>query len=116
LVEDEDEALYLTVRVDGAPAVDVLVISTAVAEVWVQTHERDAGESPPPGPVTFSAAVPAPAAEAAPVWRSGVRLPRGSHYVVFDHTAAAGQTPPSRLSPDTPAALVSYGVQLGQKP
>ena len=50
------------------------------------------------------------------LWRRTVPLAAGSYYVVLDNTATAGVTAPAGHAHDDRAALVSYGVQIGDRP
>jgi hypothetical protein len=48
-VEDDDQAMYLTVSVEGAPGVDILVVSKAVGDAWLQTYTRQPAPTALPG-------------------------------------------------------------------
>lgn len=112
VVEDEDDALWLTVVVEGAPAVDVQIYPKAVADPWIEAYERQPAASPAPAPPLFDDAVQA----SGQPWRRPVRLPVGSYYLLFDNTASAGRTAPTTQTFDDRAALVSYAVQVGDPP
>jgi hypothetical protein len=116
---EDDDALYLTALVEGAAAVDVLVLPKAVGDAWIQSHERQPGETPAPGQPLFDDFVPAATAipgQPPALWRRPLRMPAGSYYVVLDHSATAGRTAPATRPLDDRAALVSYAVQLGDAP
>ncbi len=118
-IADEDETLYLTALVEGAPAVDVVVVEKPVGDVWIHTYERQAGAAPPPNPPVFEDVIQAPppiGGRPPQLWRRMLRLRTGTYYVVFDHTATAGRTQPAAQPGDDRAALVSYAVQLGDAP
>ncbi len=118
-IADGDEALYLTALVEGAPAVDVVVVEKPVGDVWIRAHERQAGAGPPPSPPVFDDVIQAsPPIPGRPpqLWRRMLRLRAGTYYVVFDHTATAGRTQPAAQAGDDRAALVSYAIQLGDAP
>jgi hypothetical protein len=112
-LEGGDEALYLTLLLEGTAArVHVVVVEKAVGDMWLQRYEREPGLGPPPGAPGLVAAVEPPAAQAggrAPLWRRMLRVPPGTYYIVFEHEHAdsGGQDG---------AALLSYGVQLGEVP
>jgi len=115
----EDEALWLTVLVEGASAIDVQVYAKAVIDPWIDAYEKQSAPTPPPAPPLFDDAVVAPTSvpghPSAP-YRRPLRLPLGSYYILFDNTATAGRTQPQSLRHDDRAALVSYAVQLGDPP
>jgi hypothetical protein len=111
LIEDDDMALFLTVGVEGAPAVDLLVVSEVVGQPWLETHITQAGPSPPPGPPLAEESVPSGA-----LLRRAVRVPKGRVYVVLDNTATAGPTPPAGVQGDDRAALVTLGIELDDAP
>jgi hypothetical protein len=46
-------------------------------------------------------------------YRRRIPLPRGSYYVVLDHTATAGNTAPDNVALDDRAALVNLAVEIG---
>ncbi len=118
-VEDDDEALYLTMLVEGADAVDVLVMPKPACDPWISTYERTPQATAPPSPplleATVTQAVQIPG-QPVPLWRRVIQVPKGMYYVVFDNTATAGRSQPSAQPLDDRAALVSYAVQLGDAP
>ena len=115
----DDGALYLTLLVEGAPAIDALIVSKSVGDAWIERYERDPPAGPAPGPALFDQAVPmsqGPVGQPPILWRRSVPLAAGTYYVVLDNSATAGLTPPSVHAHDDRAALVSYGVQIGDRP
>ncbi|MCA9624261.1 MAG: hypothetical protein KC731_34790, partial [Myxococcales bacterium] len=117
LLEDEDDALWLTAHLEGAPGVDVLVVPKAVGDTWIKDYETNPQAGPPPSPPLAQIPLQATGAMGPPKpFRSPLRLPLGSYYLVFDNTASAGPTVPQPATLDDRAALVSYGVQLGDAP
>ncbi|MCC6523632.1 MAG: hypothetical protein IT373_13335 [Polyangiaceae bacterium] len=118
LVDGSGEALYLTLALEGAPAVDVLVVPKELGDAWLGAYEQQGPAGPPPGqpladePVAATPTVGTPP----PVYRRMFRLPRGSYYIVLDNTATAGASVPAGVPGDDRAALVSYAVQLGDAP
>jgi hypothetical protein len=118
-IEQDDQALHLTALVEGAPSVDVLVVAKDVGQGWIDSYEKQPAAAAPPGPALFDQAlqVATPIPGGKPVlWRRALRLPVGSYYIVFDNTSTAGQTPAAGDPNNDVAALVSYGVQLGDAP
>ncbi len=119
VADPTDQVLWLTVSVEGAPAVDVLVVPKLVGDTWVQAYERQSQLTPPPGPPLVDLqikAAPAVAGRPSAPYRAPLRLPQGSYYIVFDNTPVAGKTAPPNVQYDDRAALVSYAVQLGDPP
>lgn len=118
-VEDEDDALWLTALVEGAPAVDVLVVPKAVGDTWIQAYETQPAPPPLVGAALVDEVVPVGTTVPGrpPVsWRRALVVPPGSYWVVFDNTSSAGKTTPTPGQLDDRAALVSYAVQLGDRP
>ena len=118
-VADEDEVLWLTALVEGAPAVDVLVVPKAVGDTWIEAYETQ--QVPPPlvGTAVVEDAVQAPTGipgRPPMLWRRPLLLPPGSYWIVFDNSGSAGRTNPAPGQLDDRAALVSYAVQLGDPP
>lgn len=111
LVEDDDMALYLTVAVEGAPAIDLLVVPEMTGGPWLEATVTQPGAIPPPGPALLDEAV-----AAGGIHRRAVRVPKGRVYVVLDNTATAGRTPPAGAAGDDRAALVTLGVELDGAP
>lgn len=101
--------MHLDLAVDGAPAVDVLVVSRGVGEIWLQTYTTQAATTPPPFPALLDEAVLAGAP-----FRRELPLSAGLYYVVLDNTATAGRTAPPSYAHDDRAALVSYALTLDE--
>lgn len=110
-VDDSDRALYLTMSLDGAEAVDVMIFPKAAADPWLSQYAYQPRTSPPPYPPVASDVV-----MAGMQWQRAFPLAPGYYYVVVDHTATAGRVAPPNLPFDDRAALVSYVVQLGDAP
>jgi hypothetical protein len=114
-----DQALFLTAVLEGAPALDVLVVPKAVGDLWLDGYLRQAAPAAPPAPpLSDDVLTPAVAVPGQPpsAWRRPLRLPAGAYYVVLDHTASAGRSQPPAPGLDDRAAAVSYAVQLGDAP
>lgn len=110
-VVGDDSALYITAQVEGAPAVDVLVVHRSPGDQWLQAYTKQAAPTPLLSPANLDEPIAAGA-----VWKRVVRLPQGLYYVVFDNTAGAGRTEPTTFANDDRAALVSYAVEMGDAP
>lgn len=111
VVEDDGSALYLTAAVEGAPAVDVFVMARPTAEQWLMEYTHNLAPTPPSALPLFSETV-----SSGSVFQRPVRVPKGQYYVIFDNTSSAGATRPASAAGDDRAALVSYAVELGDKP
>lgn len=110
-ISGSGEALTLTMSVDGAPGVDVLLFQRAPADPWLQAYTSQPAPAPPATAPLLDETVSAGA-----IWRRTVPLPRGLYYLVLDNTSTAGKTQPAGVAQDDRAALVSYGIQVGDAP
>lgn len=119
VVERAGQALHLTLFVEGAPSVDLLVMAKATADPWLSDYVRQVEAGPPPGTPLLEEAVPAAVAvpgQSPVLFKRMVRVPPGAYYVIFDQTASAGPTAPPGPAGDDRAPHVSYAVQLGDAP
>lgn len=100
-------SLFITMTVEGQPAVDVFVIPKDEADVSMHWY-FDVGE------VTKLYAEPriTGVAQQGLEYRQTVPLPAGSYYVVLDNTLLAGQAAPQNAN----AAAVSYVIEIGDAP
>ncbi len=110
-VPDDGKALTLTLNVDGAPGVDVIVVPTSIGQAWRDQYIQQIGTAGPPSP----GRVDEPVAQGV-IWRRTVPLPKGAYYVVIDNTTTAGRTSLPANPNDDRAAAVSYGIELGDAP
>jgi hypothetical protein len=110
-VTDDDQAFYLTVKVDGAPAVDLFVVSKAAGDQLISGYVERPGGSVLNAPPLLDEPVPA-----GQLWKRYVPVPKGLYYLMIDHTGAVGRTAPPSVAGDDRAAKVDYIVQLGPKP
>jgi hypothetical protein len=110
-VKEAGQALYLTMTLDGAPAVDVFVVSKGVGDQMIDQYVRQ------PGPAALGFA---PALDevlpAGQVWKRFIRVPRGVYYVIVDHSGRIGRSAPPAVAGDDRAGKVDYVVQLGAAP
>jgi hypothetical protein len=110
VVDNDSRALFLTLDVDGVPAIDVFVVPRDAAEPWLGTYIRQAQTTPPASPPLMAEVVPA-----AGQWHRALPVSKGTYYIVLDNTPTAGRVaPPSDLSDR--AALANCVVQLGDAP
>lgn len=115
-IDGDDKALFLTMRLDGTPAVDVMLFHKAPGDVWLQSYLQQAGVGPPP-----TAPIQSDVLSIRQEWRRTIPLQRGLYYVVIDHTSAAGPVspPPTQtgiLGTSDVAAVVRYVAQVGEAP
>jgi hypothetical protein len=103
----EGAQLSLSLAVDGAPAIDVLLIPRSVGEIWLQTYTTQAQTTPPPGVPLLDEPVFSGAS-----WHRDLTPPAGLYYLVLDNTATAGRSAPPAYARDDRAALVSYAISL----
>ncbi|HTJ82205.1 MAG TPA: hypothetical protein VL400_10805 [Polyangiaceae bacterium] len=130
-VPDKGMALYLTMQLEGAPNVDLMVFHRSVGDGWLQGYLTTPVASAPPGPglldetVTSSSGAPMTPQGGFPttvpsqgpaIFRRMIRVPKGAYYVVLDNTATAGKSAPPTTALDDRAALVSLAVELGDAP
>jgi hypothetical protein len=122
-VEDSAQQIHMDARLEGASAIDVLLLPKRVAEVWLAAYQRHAQATPPPAAAAIDDVMPAashlsveasaqPTAQHPVLWQRAWDVPGGVYYIVLDHTLAAGRTSvaPGRL--DDRAALVSYAIRV----
>ena len=110
-VDSQGKALFLTVGVDGAEAVDLLVVPKDAGDQWLSIYIHQAQTTPP----AYQPLMGDVAAAALP-YRKSLPVAKGRYYLVVDNTPTAGRVaPPANLFDDR-AALVNYAVQLGDAP
>lgn len=100
-------ALNVSLALDGAPAIDMIVVPRSIGEVWLQTYVTQAITTPPPGLPLLDEQVFSGA-----IFRRSLSLPAGSYYIVLDNTATAGRSAPPGFARDDRAALVNYVIAL----
>jgi hypothetical protein len=110
-VEDASRALFVTATMDGAPAIDMLILRKPEGDASLQLYYEYAAAGPLAG-----------APIAGEVMRQGIEtqraipVPPGMYYVVFDNTPSAGQVAPPISTLDDRAAVVNYLIQIGDAP
>lgn len=110
-ITDSGQAVTLTVALDGAPGIDVLLVPRGLGEQWLQTYLTQAA----PAPLSAPPLLDEPVYSGVPLRRT-VPLPRGQYYLVIDNTSTAGRTHPTTYALDDRAGLVSYAVEVGDAP
>jgi hypothetical protein len=113
-VEDSGRAIYLTMQLDGAKAVDVFVIPKGEGDPSLQAYINYGPVGPLAYPPRFSEVVPYGVQ-----YQRAVPVPAGMYYVVIDNTTTAGQVAPPPLlafGVADPGAVVNYAIQIGDAP
>ena len=109
-IEDEDEALYLTLRLEGTPAVDVLIVPKAAGSGMLSRYTTTGGPA-----LVQGVPLSEPLLAGQP-WQRYVALPPGGYYLVIDHSAYLGQVAPAQTVLDNSPARVDYLIQRGSRP
>lgn len=109
-VSDDDQALYLTLTSDGAPALDLLVLAKGVGDTALMAYTTTAGPSLPAS-IPFSDRV-----VSGQRYQRAIPVPKGSYYLLLDHSAQVGQANPPDTAMDDRAVRVDYLVQVGDRP
>jgi hypothetical protein len=110
-VEGSDQALYLTVGVDGAPGADVAVIREVAGRAMLERFLSQPGPSPLGEPALLDEAV-----VRGQSWKRYVLVPEGRYYVVVDNSDAFGRTPAPAAPTDGSSARVDVLVLRGDRP
>lgn len=107
-VTDDDQALYLTAKLDGAPGLDLFVVPKVLGDAMVGQYVHQAGEAAlPSAPLLDETIVQGQ------LFKRYVQVPPGSYTVVLDNGPAVGRTP---TPANGPAATLDYLVQVGDAP
>lgn len=111
IVPDDDQALTLTVKVDGAPTVDVLLVPKASGDQVIDRYVHVPGPTgllaPPLLDDTVQAGAP---------FRRTISVPKGTYYLLVDQTPVLGHSAPPQAAGDDRAARVDYVVAVGDRP
>lgn len=106
-VADDDRRLSLTLALDGVPAADVFVVPEADGRNMLQAYVTRAGGVPLPRAPLLDSDVRTSAE-----LRLALDVPPGDYFLVLDHSASAGRSPPVA---GQQAAKLDYLVQLGER-
>ncbi len=111
-LDDSDQTLYVSLKIDGAPAINVLVVDDATAQTWIQKYLTVGDATPPPAK---------PLAQYVAKQNQEIRFTvgdghKGTYWIVLDNTGtiAGGVKPPGNFLDDR-AAVASFAVVLGDK-
>lgn len=111
-VTDSNQALYLTVAVDGAPNADLLVVDKMTGDKLLDGYLHAAGGASLQGPGLLDDT----ANQKGGLWQRFVNVEPGRYYLVIDNSAKLGKTAPDTSTKDDAAAKVDYLVLLGDRP
>jgi hypothetical protein len=120
-VDDDDRALFLTLTIDGVPAVDVMVVDKTTGDQWLDQFVKAPGVPQPTMPPLMSDTV-----AIRTQWQKALPVAKGYYYVVLDNSSVVGTVAPpaaggisfipGALAAPPPAALVNVVVQVGDAP
>jgi len=111
-VKDSNQALYVTVAVDGVPNADVLVVPKPIGDTMLDQYLHAAGGAT----LTSPALLDETATQGASFWQRFVNVEPGRYYLVLDNSAQLGKSAPDSQALDDAAAKVDYLVLLGDRP
>lgn len=110
-VEGSNQALYLTIGVDGAPGVDVAVVREVAGKSMLERFLTQTGASPLGEPALLDEAV-----VRGQTWKRYALVPAGRYYIVLDNSDAFGRTPAPAAPTDGSSARVDVLVLGGDRP
>jgi hypothetical protein len=112
-VEDSNRAIYLTMQLDGQPAVNVALVAKNEGDASLQLYVNFGPAGPFAYPPRFADVV-----LYGVQYQRAVPVPAGMYYVVIDNTSVSGRSPMSTILPFgvDAAAVVSYAIQIGDAP
>jgi hypothetical protein len=111
-VSASNQALYLTVALDGVPNADVLVVSKATGDTLLEQYLHTAGGASLPSPALLDETVH----QGAGFWQRFLSVEPGRYYLIIDNSGKLGKSEPDPRALDDAAAKVDYLVLLGDRP
>ncbi len=110
-ITDDDQALYITASIDGAPGVDAFLVPKFMGDQMIDQYTKKPGAAAlPQQPLLDEALV------AGQAWKRFVPAAKGVYYLVIDHSKEVGRTAPPAQAGDDRAAKIDYVVQMGERP
>jgi hypothetical protein len=109
-VTDDDSALFVTLELDGAEAVDYQIVPKALGDAMLDRYVRNQGPCPQLAPPAFDAAASRGGRAVQPV-----PLPVGQYFLVLDNSGVLGRTQPPAVAAGDAAARVDYALLLGPR-
>jgi len=111
-VKDSNQALYLTVALDGAPSADLLVVPKPVGDTLLDHYLQSSGGAALSTPALLDDS----ASLGGGLWQRFVSVEPGRYYIVIDNSAQLGKTAPDTSAADDAAAKVDYLLLVGDRP
>jgi hypothetical protein len=108
---EDDQALYFTVALDGAPALDAILVPEATGRSMIDTFTKNPGPVAAAAPFLLNEAVPRGAA-----WKRYVAVEKGRYFLVLDNSPALGPSSPPAGPADGLSARTDVLVLVGARP
>ncbi len=108
---DEDQALYLTLALDGAPAIDALLVPEATGRTMIDSFTKNPGPVANAAPLLLNEAV-----ARGSNWKRYLALEKGRYFLVLDNSAALGPSAPPPGPADGLSARTDVLVLVGARP
>ncbi len=107
-IGEDNRSLFLTAQLDGTQAIDVMVVRKDEGDAALRAYYENAEVTA----VTVNP-LAADVVQAGMQYQRAVPVPKGTYYVIFDHSSLLGRINPPGNAFDDRAALVSYVIQIG---
>ena len=111
VVDGNDKALSIVLSVDGAPSVNLAVISASAATQQLDRYVHNAGPAATVEPPRFMQNVPYGS-----IWKQTVPVAAGTYYLLLDHSMTGLRSQNTAAVGDDRAAKVDYLVQVVDAP
>jgi hypothetical protein len=110
VVQEDDQALTLTLTLDGAPNLDVLLLAKGTGDSALESYIRLPGAAVPQA-IPFAELL-----QQGQRYQRTIPVPKGAYYLLLDHSDRVGGAQPPVTALDDRAARVDYLVQVGDRP
>ncbi len=107
IVQGNDKALSIVLAIDGAPGINLAVLSESAANQARDRYVHFAGPAPLVEPPRFMQRVPYGS-----VWKQTVPVPAGTYFLLLDNSSQGQSLQQASASVDDRAAKVDYLVQV----
>jgi len=111
-VTDANQALFLTVAVDGAPNADILLVAKPAGDTLLDAYLHTPGGASLSSPALLDDT----GSQGRGLWQRFVNVDPGRYYLVIDNSAKLGKSAPDTSTKDDAAAKVDYLVLVGDRP
>jgi hypothetical protein len=108
-VKESGQIMTLTMTLDGAPAVDVLLLPESAGASTISDYTTSPGPSVP-----VQVALDDVLVSGQPFQRQIPVVP-GTYFLLLDHTPQVGRTTPPNVALDARPARVDYLIQVGAR-